>query len=390
MANYIQPPISQAVSHWIQADQPAVPSTSFRDMMYAFPRPRHTGRVVKPRSAGNSPSSGRWRAPSHGSPIYQSVQTQAYQTPINPAILASVMRRRRASRPISWHPATLESATYTSPPYFQTTAEESLPVMASSIQTLGTAPTAFADGSMIPSYASPDFSTPNGAFSFSTMPDSAPMQQSSFLDMSGAQFDQVTWDTGASNLTTMAQPISDNWTFDMMSMNNSIPSADVEASGYASAPSSGYLTGPSTPDFLPIQHPDSNSKSLHESTSDEQPGDELVGMGLYSHPDPFLESSFHDISGKGLKLEETFTPSDDEADDNKDAESEDDDQESTEQVIASSSSPIQKQSTNPTTNMMQKSFFFDDDDLEQQTMSGPQQLFNLGSQPCMNYGYGWI
>ncbi|KAB8240102.1 hypothetical protein BDV35DRAFT_386108 [Aspergillus flavus] len=368
MANYIQP---QAGSYWLQADQPCVPSSNFRDMMYAFPRPRHTGRVMKPRSAGNSPSSaGRWRAAaSHGSPIYQPVQAQPYQAQVNPALLASALRRRRATatRPISWHPASLETAAYTSPPYFQTTAAENLGVMAPSTQPMGPATTTLADA------------------------DPASMQQSSFLDMSGSQIDPVTWDNSAPNMTTMAQPMSDNWPFDMMSMNNSIPSADVEASGYASAPSSGYLTGPSTPDFLPIQHPDSTSKSLHESTSDEPAGDELVGMGLYNHPDPFLDTSFHEVSGKGLKLEETFTPSsDDEADDSKDAESEDDNQETTEQASASSSAPVQKQPANPPTNMMHKSFFFDDDDIEQQTMSAPQQLFNLGSQPCMNYGYGWI
>lgn len=392
MANYIQP---QAGSYWLQADQPCVPSSNFRDMMYAFPRPRHTGRVMKPRSAGNSPSSaGRWRAAaSHGSPIYQPVQAQPYQAQVNPALLASALRSRRATatRPISWHPASLETAAYTSPPYFQTTAAENLGVMAPSTQPMGPATTTLADAGMLPSYDSQEFSAPTEVFSFSAMPDPASMQQSSFLDMSGSQIDPVTWDNSAPNMTTMAQPMSDNWPFDMMSMNNSIPSADVEASGYASAPSSGYLTGPSTPDFLPIQHPDSTSKSLHESTSDEPAGDELVGMGLYNHPDPFLDTSFHEVSGKGLKLEETFTPSsDDEADDSKDAESEDDNQETTEQASASSSAPVQKQPANPPTNMMHKSFFFDDDDIEQQTMSAPQQLFNLGSQPCMNYGYGWI
>ncbi|KAE8377330.1 hypothetical protein BDV26DRAFT_263855 [Aspergillus bertholletiae] len=389
MANYIQP--QAPGSHWIQTDQYCVPSASFQDMMYAFPRPRHTGRVMKPRSAGNSPSSaGRWRAAApHGSPTYQSLQAQPYQTQVNPALLASALRRRAtATRPISWHPASLETAVYSSPPYFQTTAAENLAVMAPSTQPIGPASTTLTDGSMLPSYVSPEFSAPTESFSFTTMPDPASMQQSAFLDMSGSQIVPVSWDD---NAPTVTQPMPDSWPFDMMSMNNSIPSGDVEASGYASAPSSGYLTGPSTPDFLPIQHPESTSKTLHKSTSDEQPGDELVGMGLYSHPDPFLDTSFHGVPGKGLKLEETFTPSsDDEADDSKDAESEDDNQQTTEQASASGSAPVQKQTVIPTANMMQKSFFFDDDDIEQQTMSAPQQLLNLGSQPCMNYGYGWI
>ncbi|KAF7589194.1 hypothetical protein BBP40_004682 [Aspergillus hancockii] len=389
MAHYIQPQLSQPGSQWIQEDQPCLPSSSFRDMVYAFPRPGNTGRVMKPRSAGNSPSGRSRIAASHGSPMYQPIQNQSYQTPINPVVLASAMRRRRATRPISWHPASLESTAYLSPPYYQTTAPESFAVMGPPAQSLDTTPPTLADGSMLPSYAS----TPNGAFSFTAMQDPAPMQQSSFLDMSGLHIDPVTWDTGVSNLTTMAQPMPDSWPFDMMSMNNSIPSAGVTASGYASAPSSGYLTGPSTPDFLPIQHPDTNSKP----NSDAQPEDELVGMGLYSQPDTFLDS-FHEVSGKGLKLEETFTPSDDETDDSKDAENEDDDLEPTEQISVPSPAKAQKQPNpepckqpaNPSGSMMHKSFFFDDDDLEPQTMSGPQQLFNLGSQPCMNYGYGWI
>ncbi|KAE8145492.1 hypothetical protein BDV25DRAFT_164586 [Aspergillus avenaceus] len=392
MANYWQPQAPQPGAHLFRANQPCIPSSNVHDMMYAFPRPRHTGRVTKPRSAGNSPSGRRRAAASQSSPTYQSVPSQAYKTPLNPALLASALRRRQTARPISWHPASFEPA-YSSPPCLQTTVPDNFAAMPLYTQPLETMSATFTDGNPLPSYVSSQVSSPNEAFNFTNMQGPVPIQQSSFMDMNDPQALPVTWVSGIS-AETMPQPMSESWSFGMGSMNNSIPPADVTVPDYASAPSSGYLTGPSTPEFLPIQYPEDNSKPLNGSISDEeQSEDELVGMGLYNNPDPFLDSSLHEVSGKGLKLEETFTPSDDE-DDGKDADNEDDEEETSEQV---SSAPVQnqpspdvcKQSARTTGNMMNKSFFFDDD-LDQQNISAPQQFYNLGNQPCINYGYGWI
>jgi hypothetical protein len=118
-------------------------------------------------------------------------------------------------------------------------------------------------------------------------------------------------------------------------------------------------TSPPTPEnFLPIQHPDPSfpteeSIPYHPLSDDEPEGEELIGMGLYDSPevaktpssDPHLDNyrstmisqlwgSPHRLpepTGKGLKLEETWSPpasddGDDEDDDERDGEGEDDDE----------------------------------------------------------------
>jgi hypothetical protein len=119
-----------------------------------------------------------------------------------------------------------------------------------------------------------------------------------------------------------------------------------------------FTTSPPTPDmFLPIQHPESalptDDAIPYHSLSDSEPeGEVLQGLGLYDNPemvkstsDPQLNSyrsmmmtqffgsghrrSEPESTGKGLKLEETWTPpsdsEDEEDDDEKDGEGEDDD-----------------------------------------------------------------
>ena len=87
------------------------------------------------------------------------------------------------------------------------------------------------------------------------------------------------------------------------------------------------VTTPSTPDFLPIQHPPAvNSNQQGGSQLTKRSSKELVGMGLYDDPDSstsfstvgeplqyFLRSQFetyptYQAPGKGLKLEETWQP----------------------------------------------------------------------------------
>ncbi|MCJ1418854.1 hypothetical protein MMC32_005205 [Xylographa parallela] len=106
-------------------------------------------------------------------------------------------------------------------------------------------------------------------------------------------------------------------------------------------------TAPPTPDFLPIQNP---SDMWQGSTTAVQPrltkprSKELVGMGLYDHPDrnsfsldsateshvgSFIADPHHESLGKGLKLEETWQPpaeEEEEEDDEEEAESSDDEE----------------------------------------------------------------
>lgn len=166
----------------------------------------------------------------------------------------------------------------------------------------------------------------------------------------------------------------DNWTFDMMSMNTSMPSADAVPSSYESVPSSGGLSGPSTPDFLPIQNFDQSNPTS------EEPEVELVGMGLHNNPGT-VETSFQGISGKGLKLEESFTPSSDNEEDK------DDENQNKDSSVLDQPSSSFKQPAKPTMDLLEKSFLLDDD-LEPHGLPDTQ-LFDM-DQSCMNYGYGWI
>ncbi|KAH8427218.1 uncharacterized protein LDX57_004932 [Aspergillus melleus] len=389
MADCWQPQPSWAGSHWYQG-QPSLRSSTFRNLVSAFPRPRQTGRVTKPRSAGNSPTyTGRRRTTvSNSSPMYRHLPTQDYQAPYDPALLAAAFHRSTATRPTSWHPASLGTVTY--PENFPTTAQNNMGVMEMASQPLDISPPVMTNGNMLQPYPLSNIPMSNDPC-FPDMQYTTPIQQPSFMEMSASQVDPIAWDTNEAHTSSINQPMSDNWAFDMMSMNNSMPSADVGGSGYASAPSSGCLSGPSTPDFLPIQQPDDNSLPLSAAPKPKVE-EELVGMGLYNHPESLFETSFEGLPGKGLKLEETFTPSaENEADDTKDAENEDDDEQETgtEQNPAHIQ-PSLYQPVKSTGNMMHKSFFFDDDDLDQHAVPASQQIFNLGSQPCMNYGYGWI
>ncbi|RAK99489.1 uncharacterized protein BO80DRAFT_426480 [Aspergillus ibericus CBS 121593] len=383
MADCWQPQPAFANPTWVQGNQSCWRSTTFRDLIQAFPRPKHTGRVTKPRSAGNSPSSaGRRRTATipYSSPMYQ-----GYQAPVNATLVASALSRTGRTRPTSWHPA-VEPVGYSTAQYLPaTTALDNFAAIGVCPQPLPTAPATYEDSSMLPSYAPSDM----GLHALPGAQQSMPLQQS-FLQMNDSQAELVSWDP----MTTMAEPISDCWSFDMSSMHNNIPSTYVTASGYESAPSSGCLTGPPTPDFLPIQRPDDDFHAQVEPLPEKSKAeDELVGMGLYSNPEASLESSLLGLSGKGLKLEETFTPSsDNEAEDQDDNDEEDGDEPEQDEGLDRNSDSNQKQQqpVKAPGSMMQRSFFFEDDELEQHAVVEPQPFVNMASQPCMNYGYGWI
>ena len=233
---------------------------------------------------------------------------------------------------------------------------------------------------------------------FPAFQDPAPMQQQPFLQTDPSL--DPSWDVAASNMSTMTQPMPETCPFDMMSMNNSIPSADVAPSSYESVPSSGVLTGSSTPEFLPIQNFDDEPAPLDPAINTEEPGDELVGMGLYNSPGMF-DTSKQGVSGQGLKLEETFTPSSDHEgdksagvdhndDDNGDDDDDDDNEvDGLELPLKDDVEPI-KQPMKPSGNLLHKSFFFDDDELDPHAVADTQPFIGFGDQSCMTYGYGWI
>ncbi|KKK16973.1 hypothetical protein ARAM_006901 [Aspergillus rambellii] len=224
---------------------------------------------------------------------------------------------------------------------------------------------------------------PQQAFPITTTQPQLPMQDMSFLQVDNSQAEGVSWEGPASGFPAFVQPTSEDWAFDMMSMHQSIPSVGAPGSHYESVSSSGHLTEPSTPDFLPIQQfGDASDSQSVPVLGKQKHEDELVGMGLYTDPDTFLEGSLNGLNGKGLKLEETFTPSSDDEGDDNDAEG---DQDEPNEMHAP-----QKQPTKPAESMMHKSFFFDDgDDFQQRSIAESRHSFNIGAT-CMNYGYGWV
>jgi hypothetical protein len=398
-----QPAAAYAGSQWVQDDQPYAPPSTFSDFTYAFPKPRLSGRVIKPRSAGNSPSSaGRRRTSTmpYSSPMHRQSSKQDYQASLNAALLASAIQSGRRSRPISWHPASRQ-LDYTQLYAPSTTVDSyNMPVTQACPQPQQMMTGAYDDESMLNSYAPSEVSMPQQNLDFSTADMNFPIHGPAYLEASNPQLDGISWDGTSPAIPSYLQPTPNEWPFDMVSMNQSIPSVGAPASIYGSVSSPGRLTEPPTPDFLPIQQFGDEADSQAVSALEKpHADDELVGMGLYNHPESFAEDSFYGLNGKGLKLEETFTPSSDNEVDDNDAE-EDEQQEPEAQSRTDIESQPQKQPnqhietnkhTRPAENMMQKSFFFEDDvDYQQRVSTEPRTSFNFGGTSCMNYGYGWI
>ncbi|KAJ5802848.1 uncharacterized protein N7503_005298 [Penicillium pulvis] len=386
MADYCyQSQASSTGSSWLP-EYAYSPSNNMQmqDWARAFPRPRHS-RVMKPRSAGNSPSSMARRRTTVAQSGMQGVPNQ-YQSSLEAALLASAVRN---PRPISWHPSSARTRGLSHSTYFPDYTQENYADMS-------TIPNQSLDMNALSVYGSENMLSYPMSADATLSPDSyipfyldtndaMPLQHT----MPNSQVESMAWDTGSNpvDMSTM-QTTSDGWSLDMLSMAN-IPPPETTCPSYASVPSPGELSGPSTPDFLPIQQFDSPA-SIQEKKQGK-PEEELVGMGLYSQPNGSMSQSQQGILGKGLKLEETFSPSDDEKD-------EDDDENDMEPVPQQSMSqqpaPMPqhvsqpRQYAQPALNLLHKSFFFDHDDMDQQTM--PSAPFASLNQSCMSYGYGWI
>jgi hypothetical protein len=181
-------------SQWAQNSQPCMPPSTFQDFLYAFPKPRLSGRVTKPRSAGNSPSSGGRRRTAtmpHSSPMYHQISNQDYQATLSAALLVSAMQTGRRSRPISWHPASRQPE-YSAPQHYypsnSTMNPHNFPITQASPQPLQSMSNAFDEGSMLQSFAPSNISTTQHNFAHPAE-SNLPVQQSSFLQANDPQFD---------------------------------------------------------------------------------------------------------------------------------------------------------------------------------------------------------
>ncbi|KAL4983128.1 hypothetical protein BDW68DRAFT_169467 [Aspergillus falconensis] len=361
---YYSHPEASGASQWPLNSQ----SSALEQFLYAFPKPRLSGRISKPRSAGNSPSAGRRRTTTvHSSPTYRQ-PTQDQQISLNAALLAAI--NRRPARPMSWHPA-LNQPEYAAPAqFYPTNSMDSYNLPVTQVLQPSQTMMGIFDDAMLPTFPAAEVSNMQPDLAFSQLP------QEPYLQVNQPQVDGTSWDGTEMAVPSFAQP-SNDWTLDMASMNQSVPSVGAPASNYGSVSS----PGPATPDFLPIQQFGDDAESV-SALELPDPGDELVGMGLYCEPDASTDGLIYGMNGKGLKLEETFTPS---------AEKDDDDEEEDQQESDRDSNSQQQSShtDKPAESMVNKSFFFEnDDDFEEPTIV--RSSFNFPTTTCMNYGYGWI
>jgi len=145
-------------------------------------------------------------------------------------------------------------------------------------------------------------------------------------------------------------------------------------------------------DFLPIQYPTEQDEEMEEDD-----GEKLVALGLYDTPEPSLSwGGLVEATGKGLKLEETWQPpeedDDEERDDADDASSEASVEEPSPplpQQAQQLQMPVQLKSQTPGS-MEGQSFFFDEDE----TVS-KEWWFQQLKQPSMpvrdtGLGYDWL
>ncbi|KAJ5782400.1 hypothetical protein N7457_004174 [Penicillium paradoxum] len=362
-----------------------------QDLVRAFPRSRHT-RVMKPRSAGNSPSSAIKKRSTVNQNVMHGLPTR-YESSLEEALLASAARN---SRPISWHPSSARTRGLSNPYTTSFPSDNYAEIDTVSDQYLSPAVYGGENIMTYPMTADPSFS-PNDYFPiYSGIHEDLPLPQHTPALLTGSQVEPIAWDvpTMSTDFSSMSHPASDNWTLDMLSMGTNIPPPETTCPSYVSVPSPGELSGPSTPDFLPMQQFENPFYPTVEPKKTGKGEEELVGMGLYNQPNGTLARAPQSKLGEGLKLEETFTPSEEDQESEADAEAEQDGQyEAPQQTIPyDEPTPIRQSNFSykqpmQALNLLQRSFF-DYDDADQQTMiSHPFAGFN---QPCMNYGYGWI
>lgn len=389
MASYYHSQPTSTGSQWLPTTSAYHSQPTMHDLARACPRSRQT-RVMKPRSAGNSPSSAARKQSTVHPHLMQAMPPQ-YQSSLEEALLASASRN---SRPISWHPSSVRTRGLSNPQFYpEVTADSYAGMGALGGQYL--APAVYGGDNLMPysMTGDPTFS-PEYYPVYSDMQEDLPLpQQTPALSMTGSQAEPMGWDAAIPDLSIM-HPASDNWSMDMLPMSTNVPPPKTTCPSYVSVPSPGELSSPSTPDFLPIQQFEDSFQPPIEYKKSGKAEEELVGMGLYNQPNGILAKAPQSKPGTGLKLEETFTPSDEEKEMEEDADVESNAQQLSPQLqmprdepqVPSQSTSFKQQPKNAL-NFIQRSFFFEQD--EEPHMMSAQPFANL-NQPCMSYGYGWV
>lgn len=391
-----------------QGFQPYKQQTVADQIAWALSRIQ-SSRILKPRSAGNSPhATGRRRTTVAHGPMqqYRQRHSQVYRTPIDDALFSSAYQQ---CRPMSWHPTSQQAMVYnnmsraTYPAPANDISQMPQPVVPSTngLENLSSYPIT---GDSIPDT---DFST------FQLYGASSGNPQCAFSQLNNSSsVDPVSWNMDPSGFSCPPQESTQGWALDGMPLADGVPTSYIGDFGQESVQSSDDFTGPPTPNFLPIQHFPVDSDPCPDLTSKPaSSGDELVGVGLYDEPDTSLVSDhsmlrglneFQGPKGKGLKLEETFTPSDDEEDgeeaegggdeETKESEGNEAGSHRTDSQHSQQEREMFDQSVNAATNMLGKSFLFDEPEDMMMVTSLPDcpQMMGVSEIPCSNLGYGWI
>jgi hypothetical protein len=149
-------------------------------------------------------------------------------------------------------------------------------------------------------------------------------------------------------------------------------------------------------DFLPIQHP-----AIQDEEMEDDDGEKLVALGLYDLPEPSMSwTGLEQATGKGLKLEETWQPPEEDEDEEEDEDAEDD-----ASSVASEEPSPPLSSVNDRTQQLQlpvhvkaqtpgsmdgQSFFFDDDETVSKEWWFQQVKQSSMPAQANGLGYGWL
>jgi hypothetical protein len=241
--------------------------------------------------------------------------TEQYQ--IDPAVLTSSSSSLpRRSRPTSWHPSSLQPGyPYYTPKYHPSWMTDNTGNGKQQHYSTETFDTASVYGLVTP-VSHPVTGEPISNECFSLLDKNYGFQSATqaFTPIEPMQIMQPDFYP----MSNHAMDISgaENWMPGSLSISDHLAANQIINLGQESVTSSGDLTAPPTPDVIPVQNIRENSGGQQWLSKLSANGDDLIGVGLYDEPGSFslgggllgATQTFEPICGKGLKLEETFTP----------------------------------------------------------------------------------
>lgn len=261
----------------------------------------------------------------NGSTQYRVVPSDNRQYASDTALLAASLQRK--SRPMSWHP----SSRHAGYPHHMTTYysswmenKQQQPAEAFSTASVYGLVTPVSHVNPADSISGLYFSPLDGNYG---TPISQAFTTSETTNM--MPMDSFSWPANTLSNQCLPSHLSEYWMQDPLSTDGPLPTSQIADLGQESIPSPDELTAPPTPDVFPSQHFETNSELRPEVPAKSvSQGDELIGMGLYDEPETIsMENSllggtnaYQEITGKGLKLEETFSPAPDKDEDEEEEE----------------------------------------------------------------------